>query len=364
VSARVSVRTALRVLVLLLVASALLGGIGGGLTRAGVFVPHTADAEWLGRAALGHAALMMCGFLGTVIGVERAVAIRRRAALLAPLSSAAGAVCLLLGHPAWNSWLLVVAAAAFAAASLVVVRRQREAHTLLLLVAALAWGVGNLLFAAGRESGAVLPWWFAFLVVTIAAERLEMARLMHRGAATRVLMVAAVCTLLAGAALSAATPPGGGLLYGAGLILLAAWLGLFDIARRTVFAHGLSRYMALCLLGGYAWLAIAGVAWGATALGWPARDAALHALGLGFIVSMVMGHAPVILPAVTHVKLRFSGWFYVPLAALHLSLVLRLGPGAFDPPLRALGAALNAMAIALFAITVAWAARRAASAQR
>lgn len=103
------------------------------------------------------------------------------------------------------------------------------------------------------------------------------------------------------------------MLYGLSLLLLALWLGVFDIARRTVAAPGLPRYMAVCLLGGYAWLAPGRIAWVATALGWPLRDAALHALGLGFIVSMIMGHAPVILPAIARIKLPFSRLFYLPL---------------------------------------------------
>ena len=123
-----------------------------------------------------------------------------------------------------------------------------------------------------------------------------------------------------------------------------------------MFAQGLSRYMAVCLLSGYAWLAVAGAAWAATALGLPWRDAALHALGLGFIFSMIMGHAPVILPAIARVKLQFGFFFYVPLAALHLSLALRLAWGALDPSQRAAGASYNAVAIALFAATVVGAA--------
>jgi hypothetical protein len=123
-----------------------------------------------------------------------------------------------------------------------------------------------------------------------------------------------------------------------------------------VRAGGLSRYMAVCLLAGYGWLAIGGLAWAATAAGLPARDTALHALGLGFIFSMILGHAPVILPAITRVKLLFGGFFYVPLAALHLSLLLRLAGGWTDPHWRAQGALFNALAIALFAATAAGAA--------
>lgn len=350
------VKVGARLLLPAVVVLSLLAGIAGGLLRAGVALPAVADAAWLGHAALSHAALMICGFLGTVIGIERAVAVKLRAAFFAPLASGLGGLCLLLGQAQAGAWLGVAAAAAFTAVNAVVVWRQRAAHTWLLLAGAGAWLAGNLLFAFGFGSGAILPWWFAFLVMTIAAERLEMTRLMRRRPAAQWSLQAVLPAMLVGAAASAVSPVWGGLLYGAALALLAMWLAIFDIARRTVLAHGLSRYMAVCLLSGYGWLAVAGAAWAATALGLPLRDMALHALGLGFIVSMMMGHAPVILPAIARVKLQFGAFFYVPLAALHLSLIARLGFGLFDPPLRATGATLNAAAIALFAATVAGAA--------
>lgn len=348
--------TAIRTLVLAAVALSLLAGIAGGLLRVGVVLPATAGAVWLGHAALAHAALMICGFMGTVIGVERAVAVKLRSAWLAPLGSGLGGFALLAGQQATGAWLLAAASAIFIAVNIEVVRRQRAAHTALLLAGALAWLAGNLAFASSSGSVATLPWWFAFLVLTIAAERLEMTRLMRRRPGAQVSLYIVLAALGLGAALSAFEPRAGGLLYGAALFALALWLASFDIARRTVHADGLARYMAVCLLGGYAWLAVSGAAWAATALGLPLRDVALHALGLGFIVSMMMGHAPVILPAVARVKLQFGNLFYLPLAALHLSLLLRLGAGWDALPLRALGASFNAVAIALFAATVAGAA--------
>ncbi|HJV96898.1 MAG TPA: hypothetical protein VJ608_12710, partial [Albitalea sp.] len=276
-------------------------------------------------------------------------------AFAAPFASGTASVLLLAGQGAAAAWLGVVAAGVFVAVNVVVVMRQSAPHTALLLVGALAWLVGNLLFALGLGVAATMPWWFAFLVLTIAAERLEMTRLMRRHPAAHGSLYAIVLALLLGAA-------GSGVVFGVALTALAAWLVTFDIARRTVFAHGLSRYMAVCLLGGYAWLAVAGVAWLGMALGCPGRDFALHALGLGFIVSMVMGHAPVILPAVTRVKLQFGSWFYLPLAALHASLLLRLVGGIGNPQLRTTGAVLNAAALVLFAVTVvgsaiAWSSR-------
>jgi hypothetical protein len=347
---------AARLLFVIIVASSLIGGIAGGLLRVGVWLPATAGAAWLGHAAVSHAALMICGFLGTVIGIERAVAVKLRAAYLVPLSSGFGGLCLLLGRAEAGAWLIATAAAAFVVVNLVVVRRQRAAHTVLLLVGALAWLVGSLLHAADIGQADALAWWFAFLVLTIAAERLEMTRLMRRGATVQVSLFVVLAMMLLGAGGVTLRPAAGTLLYGISLMLLALWFGLFDIARRTVFTHGLSRYMAVALLGGYAWLAVAGAAWIGMAFGAPWRDAALHALGLGFVVSMIMGHAPVVLPAIARVKLQFGAFFYVPLVALHLSLMLRLGGGLTDVSLRADGAALNAAAIALLALTVAGAA--------
>lgn len=350
------VALAARPLLLSLVALSLLAGITGGLLRAGVALPLPPDSAWPSQAVLTHAALMICGFLGTVIGIERAVAVKLRSAFLAPLASGAGGALLLLDQSGPGAWLGVAASVIFTAVNIVIVLRQRAAHTWLLLVAAGAWLTGNLMFATGQGSVATLPWWFAFLVMTIAAERLEMTRLMRRRPAAELSLQAALAALLSGAAVSGLAPVAGGVLYGSALALLALWLAVFDIARHTVRAHGLSRYMAVCLLGGYAWLAVAGVAWGATALGLPLRDAALHALGLGFIVSMMMGHAPVILPAIARVKLQFGVFFYVPLAVLHLSLLLRLVAGMAGDPLRSTGALLNAAAIALFVATIAGAA--------
>ena len=73
-----------RVASMLVVAVLLIGGIVGGLLRAGVPVPLPAASAWPGQAVLAHAFLMICGFLGTVIGIERAVAAKARAAFAAP----------------------------------------------------------------------------------------------------------------------------------------------------------------------------------------------------------------------------------------------------------------------------------------
>jgi hypothetical protein len=69
-----------------------------------------------------------------------------------------------------------------------------------------------------------------------------------------------------------------------------------------------------------------------------------------------MGHAPVILPAVARVRLNFGNVFYAPLLMLHASLVLRLFGGIGHAELRSAGAALNAVALLSFALTLVGAA--------
>jgi len=346
---------AARSLFCVLVPLSLVGAVAGGLLRACTAPPPPTLPSWIAAAALSHAALMICGFLGSVVALERAVAVGRGAAFLAPLASGLGGALLLAGQVRAAAFAIVAAAAVFVVVNIVLVRRQRAAHTRLLLGGAVAWLVGSALYAGGANGPAVLPWWFAFLVATIAAERLEMTRLTGRGLAVERSLRLVMATLFGGAVVASFSAAMGAALFGTALVLLAAWLFLHDIARRTLFTHGLSRYMAVCLLTGYGWLAAAGVGWIGMGAGLPLHDLALHALGLGFVVSMMMAHAPVILPAIARVRLRFGWAFYVPLVALHVSLVVRLGPGLGlgDALVRGLGATLNAASLALFAATIA-----------
>jgi hypothetical protein len=341
---------AIRALFAMVVAGSLVAGVVGGLVRAGVAPPGN-TGSLLPQAVVAHAFLMVCSFLGTAIGIERAVAVKTLWSFLAPIASGLAGVATLTGQHRLAAWLALFAAVVFVLVNVVVVARQHASHTVLLLVAAFTWLSGNLLHALGSLSGAVVPLWLAFLVLTIAAERLEMTRLMRQRAGALPSLLASLAVTLAGATMSGFSN-WGGLVYGAGLLSLSVWLFMFDIARRTVFAQGLSRYMAVCLLMGYAWLGVSGLAWSATAVGLPYRDAALHALALGFVFSMIFGHAPVILPAVARVKLHFTWAFYLPLLLLHASLAVRLLLAPHDSAFLRTGSSLNAAAISLFVLTI------------
>ena len=93
---------------------------------------------------------------------------------------------------------------------------------------------------------------------------------------------------------------------------------------------------------------------------WLVHDAALHAVFLGFVMSMVMGHAPIILPAVLHRPLPHTWLGWVPLVLLHVSLAVRVGADlAGSAWLRGWAAHGNVTALLAFVGLSALVARRA-----
>jgi hypothetical protein len=79
-------------------------------------------------------------------------------------------------------------------------------------------------------------------------------------------------------------------------------------------------------------------------------DAMLHAVFLGFVMSMIFAHAPVIVPAVLGRPLPYHPTLYAPLALLHASLVLRLayGDAAGNVTAWQWGGSLNEVAVLMF----------------
>lgn len=348
---------------------ALVTGVWGGLIRLPLQLPLAANqANWITY----HGALMVCGFLGTVIALERAVGLQRCWTYAAPLLSGIGALALIAGMPAQRGIILITAGSAvFFLVTLRVVQLQRALFTIVMSVAAAAWLTGNVLWLNNWPINRVVPWWIGFLGLTIVGERLDLSRFQRQVSAARPLLLIALSLFLAGLILSALWQRPGEWLSGAGLAALALWLGRFDIARRAVRQPGLPRFMALCLLVGFFWLGVAGVLLAvvpplASGLYY---DAPLHSFFLGFVFSMIFGHAPVIFPSVLNRPIAFSRRFYVHLALLHLGVLLRvLGDLINWWPGRRWGGVINAIAIALFLLntilSLVWTRSRPAAARQ
>lgn len=347
----------LRLPLLALGFAGLVVGVGAGLARLGFGVPAIAA-----DSAGAHAPLMIGGFFGVVIALERAVAIGRRWGYLAPLLAGLGGVAAIAGALSAASLLTLAGSAVLVATSVDILCRQFALFTFTIAVGAACWFTGNVLWAFGTPVHELVPWWLSFLVLTIAGERLELSRFMPPSRCAQWIfagiLTAFVVALPGGSATWAQS------LYAGALVLLAGWLVKQDIARRTIRGTGLTRYIAIALLAGYAWLAVAGVlalAAGGFVPGTRAYDASVHALALGFVFSMVFGHAPIIVPSVMRVALPYRPWFYVPLAVLHGSLAIRLAGDLTPlPVLRSAGGVLGALALAAFIASMLVAVRSAA----
>lgn len=325
-------------------------GVGTGLVRLGWAFPLPSPA----LVAI-HGPLMVSGFFGTVIALERAVALARRWAYLGSLAAGLGAVALIAGAPPRvGQALLVTGSVVLVASSISIFLRQRALFTLTLAAGGGFWLLGNALWMGGMSVPAVVPCWAGFLVVTIAGERLELSRLLRPSRAATRAFELILAALAAGIATSVVCARAGTLAFAAALVALALWLVRYDVARRTVRQQGLARFIAVCLLAGYAWLALGGaiiLVAGGLGPGSASYDAALHALMLGFVFSMVFGHAPVIVPAVARVKVPYHPTFYAPLALLHGSLVVRVAGDAMGSyPWRSAGGLLNAIALLAFVV--------------
>src|SRR5574343_1157758 len=227
----------------------LLGGVMAGLARLGWSVPGPAV-----QAAGVHGPLMIAAFFGTVIGLERAVAIGHNWAFLGPLAAGTGGIALLAGAPLLVGQVLgTLGALGLLAASVVALRRQWAVFTIILAIGAACGLLGNLIWLAGDDLLQAIPWWLLFLVLTIAGERLELTRFLPTPPIARSIFIAIVALLLAAATGNITT------FFAGGLLLLAGWLLRYDIARRNIGTQGLTRFIAACLLSGYVWLAIAGL---------------------------------------------------------------------------------------------------------
>ncbi len=329
---------------------ALLLGMWAGLIRLGLMLPAP-NPTLVGA----HGPLMVSGFLGTLIGVERAVGLGERWTWASPVLTGLGGLLILMGAPVrLGAALIVLGSLALVAVFALIVRRHAALHAWTMALATVTWFVGNLLWLLGQPIMTLVPWWAAYLILTIAGERLELSRLLFLTPARRAAFLGAVALFLAGVAAVGFDYTLGWRITGAGMIALAAWLLKNDIAWRTVRQPGLTRFIAISLLTGFVWLGAAGAIALLLGLPGPLYDAVLHAIFLGFVFAMIFGHAPVIFPAVLGVQMRFHAGFYVHLALLHASLLVRvIGDFADWTAARQWGGIFNGVALLLFlAMTV------------
>ncbi len=329
---------------------ALLAALWAGLLRLGWQLPVLTPS-----LVMLHGPLMISGFLGTLIPLERAVALKKKWMYLSPLFAGLGwLVTFLIRTSPLGPLLLTLASLGGVAILIEMTRREFALHTVTMLIGMFAWFAGNLLWLLGWQIFQVVFFWQAFLILTIAGERLELSRVLRPSRRSNIYFGSIVSIFLAGMFASLFNPQLGVRLNGAALLFLALWSVRNDLAWRNLkHKLPLTRYIAWCLALGLSWLGVGGVLnliFGAQVAGLR-YDAALHVVFIGFVISMIFGHAPIIFPSILGMPINFQPTFYIHLILLHLSLVLRvIADYANWYTVRMWGGLLNEVAILLFIV--------------
>lgn len=303
----------LRIPFLVLALLSLLTGLGAGLGRMGWDLPGLAVIPH-------HGAIMVGGFLGTLIILEKIIPLKIKWLYLFPLMSAGSVAAYLFSLPALSGILLISASAGLTLAFLLYLLREKTAIYVIMAGGALCWLCGNIVLFTTYHYTQAVPWWIAFILLIITSERLELMKFLPVKNRHRRILYCLLAGVLAGCI---HILPYHHIILGSSLIAISLWLLKFDLIRITLGKTGLTRYVAFALLSGYLSLFVSGTLLllsGNSAL----YDSLVHSFFIGFAFSMIFAHGPIILPGVMGISVKpYHRILYAWLFLLNSSWIIR-----------------------------------------
>ncbi len=315
-----------------------------------------------------HGVVMVLGFLGLVIALERATVLGTRLGYVAPAFTAASTLLLATPLPRMVAGILLALAGILVALSYARDLRRFAIHEVTLGAGAISWTAAAVLWTIGSGPIVITPLLAAVLVLTVIGWRLRDGRLRLSHRAYRGGFAALASIFVVGVAISPVNRTFGLLVAGIGLLGLAPGLLRHDIARTELRRGGLLAFSAWSTTLGYVWLGVSGALWiamGVGATGPLLHDALVHSLFLGFVLSWLMGQAPTLIPTLISTSPVEIGVRYLPLTMLQVSVALRIAAdlvGSFAWREMALHG--NVAALVAFVVIELVAVRRGASAAR
>jgi hypothetical protein len=272
---------------------------------------------------LHHGAIMVGGFLGTLIALEKVIPLKHKALLAIPAVSASSIIFFWTGNFLVGAIMLIIASIGLILVYSIYLTRQREVYMWLMLFSAVCLFIGDVVLLQERFYPMALPWWMAFLLFTIVSERLELSKFLPVTAKHKALLVAFLILFVVGIIIPFHST--GNYLSGASLILISIWLLRHDVIRINLRKKGLTKYSGIALLCGYVSLLLTGVFMVALPAVVFAYDVVVHTFFLGFVFCMIFAHGPIILPGVVGFMVKpYHDFLYVPLTLLTSSLALRI----------------------------------------
>ena len=290
-------------------------GLWAGLNRIGWII-------YALPAIAHHGAIMVGGFLGTLISLEKIIPLKKKTLYVVPLLSGGSAMFFLLQKDVVAFALLITASAGLCFVFLYYLVKQKHFIYLLMFAGSVCWLSGNIVLMSQRFYPAAFPWWAAFVLFIISAERLELMNFLPVSTKQKIILSILLFLFPLGIILS--FHGYGNILCGVSFIGIAVWLLRFDLIGITLKKSGLPKYVAVALTGGYVALLLTGlllIAFLSKTMGY---DAVIHTFFIGFVFSMIFAHGPIILPGVLGIVAKpFHRILYFWLFLLHASWLLR-----------------------------------------
>jgi hypothetical protein len=302
---------------------------------------------------LHHGAIMVGGFLGTLIALEKVIPLHNKVLLVVPALNAASIFFLWSGNFAIGVSMLIAGSIGLLVVYAIYLYRQPEIYMWVMLGSAVCLFIGNVVLLSREFYPTALPWWMAFLLFTIVSERLELSKFLPVARNQKIFLIGLLALFIGGILTSFHGV--GNYLSGASFVLVSVWLLRHDVVKINLRKKGLTRFTGVSLLAGYLALMLTGVFFISLPNSPFAYDALVHTFFIGFVFSMIFAHGPIILPGVVGFMIKpYHAALYAPLALLHVSLLLRLSAdlGLVDSSLQLASGYLSAISILMYFATV------------
>ncbi len=292
-------------------------GMVAGLIRIGWGIP-------INEIAIHHGALMVGGFLGTLILLEKVIPLKNKVFLILPLLNALGLLMIIPGL--FNLGLLFLMAGSISLLSVFVYYILQQPHEIsnkIMATGALCQIIGHLMLFSKHFYPAAFPWWMGFILFVIVGERVELSKFLPVTQMAKKLLVVLFIIFLLG--LTLPFHGIGKFLSGLSLVGISLWLLRHDVISIGLKKKGMTHFSAFALLAGCVALMLTGI----FLISLPdipfAYDAIIHTFFIGFAFSMIFAHGPIILPGVLGLIVKpYHPILYIPLCASLISLVVRL----------------------------------------
>jgi hypothetical protein len=324
----------------------LVGGIWTGLSRIG----------WdlnLSEGTPHHGAIMVGGFIGTLISLEKMIPLKSRFLFVIPCLSGSSLVFFLSGQPLIAFACLVLASTGLCSILIYYLWREKNLIYALMAAGGVCWLSGNALLMSTKFYPLAFPWWLGFGLFIITAERLELMKLLPVSARTKMVFIVLLAGYMSGILFS--FHGNGSIISAVSLIGISIWLLRFDVIGISIRKSGLTRFVGTSLMCGYVAMLLTGILMLSLDTEPLAYDAVVHAFFLGFVFSMIFAHGPIILPGVLGIAAKpYHRILYAWLALLHASWIIRMfGDALLDFTIRKHSGYITTVAILGYFFTIA-----------